>query len=247
MKRIFVIALLSSILSINSFAQCTPDTSIHQPGVFPDSATGFTPGYLGMPYNQVIQLKVPQDTVVIIFGQPITIPIDSVQLTSFSGLPTGLALYCNPSSCTYPGGSNGCAVISGTPTDTGHFQLTATVTTYAGGGLPPQVNTVNYYSITVTDPAGLEEFTSNNFAVTQNTPNPFSGISIITYNIPHNGKVEFKMYNLLGKEVYHYTEQGKGGINNISIEGSKFSPGTYMYSLMFDNKTITKSLMISEQ
>lgn len=247
MKRILVITMLSFALSIQLFAQCTIDTSLHNPGVYPDSATGFASGVINTPYSQVIQVVVPADTTITTPFGPITIPIDSVHLASFTGLPPGLSLSCNPAGCTYTGGSNGCAVISGTPTDTGHFQLSATVTTYAGGGLITQNNTVDYYSIYIATTIGLAEFSSNQFAVKQNTPNPFSQLSVITYNIPNSGKVEFKMYNLLGKQIYHSTDEMNAGVNAITVDGSKYAPGAYMYSLIFDNQTITKSLVISER
>ena len=41
MKRLLVLVLLSLISTVKLKAQCTPDTSIHTAGVYPDSATGF--------------------------------------------------------------------------------------------------------------------------------------------------------------------------------------------------------------
>src|SRR5205823_5429951 len=97
--------------------------------IYPDSLTGLSPAVQGVPYNQVLQIRVPPDTVFL--GS--TVPIDSVRLLSFTGLPPGLTLVCNPPSCVFNGGTNGCALISGTPTDTGFFPLTAIVDGYAAG------------------------------------------------------------------------------------------------------------------
>lgn len=243
-KRLLVIALLSLVFNIQSFSQCVPDTSIHNVGVYPDSATGLVSGTVGVPYNQVIQLKVPVDTTVVIII-PITIIIDSVHLANFSGLPPGLSYNCSSPNCTFLGGSNGCADIIGTPTVAGHYPLTAVVITYASGFT--QTDTINYYSIDIASASGVDEFSSNGFAVHQNSPNPFSDFSSISYSIPHKGIVEFKLYNLLGKEVYHDTEAANAGVNSISVDAKNFSPGVYMYSMQFENQTITKRLVISKR
>ena len=57
-KRLLVLTFLSFVFSFNSFAQCVPDSNL-QAGVRPDSATGLMPGVLNMPYNQVLQIRVP--------------------------------------------------------------------------------------------------------------------------------------------------------------------------------------------
>ena len=243
-KRLLVLAMLSLVLSAKTFSQCVPDTSIHQFGIYPDSLTGLSSGVLGVPYTQVLQVRVPADTVY--FGN--TVPIDSVLLVSFVGLPPGLSMICNPPSCTFLGGTNGCALISGTPTDTGLYSLTATVAGYAAGFPFPLINqTLTYYSIHIAATVGLQEFSSNAFTVKQNTPNPFSDYSVIDYNIPHKGNVDFKMFNLLGNQVYYFTESANKGANSITVDARKFSAGVYRYSLTFDNKTVTKSLVISAQ
>lgn len=245
MKRILVVTLLSFIFNIHSYSQCVPDTSIHNVGVYPDSATGLASGTVGVAYDQVIQLKVPVDTVVFIFGVPITITIDSVHLAAFNGLPPGLTYTCSAPNCTFLGGSNGCADILGIPTAAGHYPLTAITNTYASGFT--QTDTINYYSIDIAAASGLATFNSNNFAVNQNTPNPFSDYSIISYNIPHKGMAEFSLFNLIGKEVYHISEMANAGGNSISLDARNFAPGVYMYSLQFENQTITKRMVISKK
>ena len=106
-------SLLTSILVIVLFtgitySQCIPNTAITTSGIFPDSATGLAIGTVGQPYNQVLQIKVPVDTVTTFGGFPLTVPITSIALSSFTGLPPGLTYVCNPTNCVFPGGSNGC-------------------------------------------------------------------------------------------------------------------------------------------
>ncbi len=246
MKRILVLIGLSLVFNMNTFSQCVPDTSINQVGVYPDSATGLAAGTVNIPYIQVIQLKVPADTVIeILPGFPITITIDSVHLAGFSGLPPGLSYSCSAPNCTFLGGANGCADISGTPTVAGVFPLTAVTVTYAAG--LSQTDTINYYSITIGAASGLNEFSSTNFEVKQNSPNPFNETSLITYNIPQNGEVEFRLFNMLGKQVYHSIENKNAGVNTIQVDANKFPSGIYMYSVKFDKQVVSKRLVISKK
>ena len=165
-KRFLLTLFVVATIKIAS-AQCIPDLTITQAGIFPDSATGLASGVINMPYNQVLQMRIPADTTIIVIIFPVTIPIDSVRLISLTGLPPGLSHSCNPTNCTYLGGTNGCALIDGTPTDTGLFTVTAVVTTYAGGGQYTQTDTLNYYTIRINSSVGLSEFSPNNFMVEQ--------------------------------------------------------------------------------
>jgi len=252
-KRLLVIALLYAIGSAQSFSQCIPDTTIQTVGVFPDSATGLAIGTQFVAYNQVLQIKAPLDTqvTIVIFGIPtnINVTIDSMHLNAINGLPNGLSLTCSTPTCTFAGGANGCADISGIPTDTGTFPLTAIVTSYAHpAGLPySQTDSIQYYTIRINGTTGLNDIQSNTFTVQQNNPNPFNGKSIISYHLPYKGAVTFKLFNLLGKQVYNSTQIADGGKNIITINASDFDAGIYVYSIQFDTKTITKRLVIANR
>ncbi|MFM7903469.1 MAG: hypothetical protein ACKPAD_15980, partial [Bacteroidota bacterium] len=113
--------LLSTVLVFGTAhlasAQCVPDPTITIPGIYPDSATGLSSGVVGTPYTQVIQAKVPVDTVVSINGLPPTnITISNITVTGVTGLPPGLTYSTTPANGIFPGGSNGCMLVSGTPT-----------------------------------------------------------------------------------------------------------------------------------
>ena len=246
MKRIIVLCFLSIFFATKIFAQCTPDTSLHSPGLYPDSATGLTTAIQNMPYNQVIQLVVPSDTIVYFGGFPFNAHIDSVSLSSLTGMPSGFSISCNPSTCTYPGGTTGCALISGTTSDTGNFQLTAIVTYYATvlAQQIVQIDTVQYYKIRVNTTAGVHHLSGNTFSVEQNQPNPFHTISTIEYNLPQKGEIEFRLFNVIGKEVYHLTKNSDRGPGSINIDAHDYPAGVYIYSMSFERVTLTKRLVI---
>ncbi|MFM7014697.1 MAG: T9SS type A sorting domain-containing protein [Bacteroidota bacterium] len=250
MKKIFTILASFILLGSNiAFSQCTPNTSITQPGIFPDSATGLTPAVMNQPYTQIMQMRVPVDTVVSIGPLPVTVPIVSIELMSFTGLPAGLSYSCNPASCVYPGGSNGCVAITGTPTVSGHFPLIAVTKTIATVfGVPtPQYDTLTYYYLDVTTSAGLSESGVPTLSMSQNMPNPTEDFTSIIYNLPSTSEVEFYMHNMIGKEVYHRTYNGDQGENVIKLDVRDFTPGVYMYSISVNGESITKRMVISKK
>lgn len=110
----FLVCLLIASGSQFVSAQCTPDTSQSNQGIYPNP---MPPGCVGVPYNEVVQFVFPIDTTVSGF----TVPFDSFQITSVTSLPTGLGYVCNNATCKFiPAGpgqpARGCIVVSGTPT-----------------------------------------------------------------------------------------------------------------------------------
>ena len=230
-------------------AQCVPGTST-DPGITPDSATGLSPAVVGQPYNQVMQIVVPPDTTAMIGPVPVNVTIVSITLSSFTGLPPGLTYSCTPSSCIFPGGSNGCVQISGTPTVAGTFSLTAITATVGSTiiGNITQYDTIAYYNISVTGSAtGIDESTGLSFAMDQNTPNPCNEMADIRFVLPQMGEVEFRMFNLIGKEVYRSLINGEQGENNLKVDSRDFAPGVYMYTMTWNGETISKRMVISRK
>ena len=229
MRNLFLLFVFG-VFFTGSFAQCLPNTSILIPGIYPDSATGLSSGVLNQPYNQVMQLRTPLDTVTNLG----LVTVDSITLVSFAGLPPGLTYACNPGTCVFPGGSNGCVLISGTPSQIGTYSLLAITRTKGklfNLPIPPQIDTIDYYKIVITQTQGLQSSQSLKFELFQNDPNPFSVFTNISYTCPVPMPVNLKVFNLLGKEVYTKIYLSNTGKNIIKLEADDFAPGIYMYSL----------------
>lgn len=115
MKRILPLIFLFSLMTVieTSYAQCTPDPYVTKPGIYPDSASGFPPAVATYPYNLTITVVVPADTLI----PPLPLlPIDSIGVTGVEGLPEGFQFLPSRPSGFWPGGTKGCALITGTPT-----------------------------------------------------------------------------------------------------------------------------------
>src|ERR1022692_1289930 len=104
------VLLLAGIVNVN--AQCVPDPNVTTHGITPDSAVGFVTGYVGLPYQQVVTIVVPKDTLA--YGV-LLLNFDSIALNSFTGLPNGFTYAC-PKRCMWLGNTKGCLVINGNPT-----------------------------------------------------------------------------------------------------------------------------------
>lgn len=145
-------------LAFSSSAQCTPDPQFTDPGIYPDSATGFSAACVGLEYTQLITNVVPVDTCVQVvpFLPCVPMVFDSIVIVNFTGLPSSLSYDCNTSlgGCSFAGGQTGCAIINGTPTvaDIGTHNLVITVDVYVGSlGTPSATQVIDWYFIEISD------------------------------------------------------------------------------------------------
>lgn len=136
-KIIFTIALLTSLV----YGQCNVNNSTPSTrGLYPNP---LPVGSIGVAYNQSVTMVFPNqsDTTITVPGfgsQTFTAYYTSFQVQQVSGIPQGMSMplsSCNQNNCIYPitqGQTNrGCMLLSGTPTESGTFQVTTT--NYANG------------------------------------------------------------------------------------------------------------------
>ncbi len=84
-----------------------------------------------------------------------------------------------------------------------------------------------------------------NYSLSQNYPNPFNPSTIIKYQIPKEGYVVLKVYDILGNNVKTlvdgYKTQGKYSVN---FNASNLSSGVYFYQLRAGNFVAAKKLLL---
>ena len=231
-------------------AQCVPDPTITIPGIYPDSATGLSSGIVGTPYTQVIQAKVPVDTVVSLNGLPPTnITISNITVTAVTGLPPGLTYSTTPANGIFPGGSNGCMLVSGTPTTAGVYFVNVVLTTNATFlGFPVnQVDTLDYYSITINTPSSIGGAPSYDFGWVGMSPNPASNFTDLDFTVPSAGTYQLGVYNILGKEMIARPVRTVAGLNRQRLDLSNLSSGVYLVSIRNGNSVLTRRLVVSKK
>ena len=243
--------LFTAAIEVN--AQCNPDLSLTTPGIVPDSATGLAHATVGQFYSDTLQFRVPTDTTFIYMSQQVTFNINWIRVDSVLGLPPGFTWSTTEcGSCnlhSFNGGTNGCVLISGTaPLTTGtyplKFKLTANGTHIIIGTISlPDSN--EDYSIIVDPQAGIPSVTPNSFEVFQNSPNPFSTQTEIAFTAPSGGKADFRVFDLLGREIITRTIEAVPGMNKITLSGRSLKAGIYFYKLDFKNKSLTKKMIVA--
>ena len=79
----------------------------------------------------------------------------------------------------------------------------------------------------------------------QNYPNPFNPSTIIRYDLPKEGMVSIKIYDMLGIEVKTLVNEYKSaGIYNIEFNASNLTSGIYFYKLTLGNITQAKKMLL---
>jgi hypothetical protein len=83
------------------------------------------------------------------------------------------------------------------------------------------------------------------FVLSQNYPNPFNPSTTISYFVPKESFVSIKVYDFLGREVTTLVNETKStGSYELSFDASSLPSGTYFYTLIADNYSATKKMII---
>jgi hypothetical protein len=85
----------------------------------------------------------------------------------------------------------------------------------------------------------------NKFRLEHNYPNPFNASTTIKYEILQQGHVYLAIYNMLGQHVATLFDGiQKPGNYKTLFNANDLASGVYLYMLMYDNKTITKKMLL---
>jgi len=83
------------------------------------------------------------------------------------------------------------------------------------------------------------------FSLSQNYPNPFNPGTTISYQLPVNGFVTLKVYDVLGNEVATLeNEEKSAGEYEIEFDGSNLTSGIYFYKLQSGSFVETKRMLL---
>ncbi len=85
----------------------------------------------------------------------------------------------------------------------------------------------------------------NKFALNQNYPNPFNPTTKINFELPTNGFVALKIFDLTGREVSQLVNEVKdAGYYSVQFDAKNLSSGTYFYKLSADNFSDVKKMVV---
>lgn len=92
------------------------------------------------------------------------------------------------------------------------------------------------------------ELLKNDFALSQNTPNPFTKETTINYQIKNAAaKVSLEIYDIRGVKLFENTQKSLSeGKYSVEINNVDFAAGIYFYSLTVDGNKVTKKMIVSK-
>jgi hypothetical protein len=83
------------------------------------------------------------------------------------------------------------------------------------------------------------------YDLAQNYPNPFNPATKISYDLPLDGKVSLKLYDMIGREVATLVNEVQtAGYYSVNFNGSSLSSGVYFYTITSNNFAATKKMML---
>lgn len=262
-KTLLSIAFIALAFIASAQCEANYDFGAEPFGVSPDPVLGesFEIAQVGVAYTDIIHIKVPTDASDIDETLPQGAPIDSVQLvtvsfnmggTSYTLEQMGLSIACNnsgdsPDPCTFIGGNQYCATLSGTPTTAGEFNLVIEVVgfTTVFGIFIPQAVSFDQYSFIVNGETSTVKQETFTLSLGQNIPNPAIENARIPVTLEKGGNVNFTVVNLLGEVVIAEQFRGHVGNNEFTVPVNQLSGGLYLYSIDVDGKRITKRMVIN--
>jgi hypothetical protein len=85
------------------------------------------------------------------------------------------------------------------------------------------------------------------YSLKHNFPNPFNPSTNIVYDIPSDGLVVLKVYDILGKEVKTLVNKyQKAGEYQVSFDASNLASGIYLYRLTSGSFSQTRKMILEK-
>lgn len=247
MNRLVILFSLL-LLAAGVQAQCAADFDFGTAGwgASPDASVGeqFDTAYVDVPYSDVFHVLVPIDASAI--DPAFQLPLDSIILVNYTLIEDsgqgatltfadlGLDIVCNnggvsPNPCTFVGGDQYCAELTGTPNQSGLFAMTLEVQAWVTvfGVAVPQPYVFDGYVLTVIGPDAVDQNEANRFEM---FPNPTH--DAFQLNLPEGtetkrllvrdltGRLVVSIDNPAGSAIQMTTSDWSNGIYFVTLEGT---------------------------
>jgi len=84
------------------------------------------------------------------------------------------------------------------------------------------------------------------FYLTQNYPNPFNPNTNIAFNLPIAGNISLKIFDISGNLISEVVNNKfySAGYHKLSFNGESLASGVYFYTLLSENNSITKKMLL---
>ncbi len=126
---------------------------------------------------------------------------------------------------------------TGSKSDAAQYYIKA----YNGSSYSGETNTMTSLGIYYPNKEQAENkqnITTLSFSLNQNYPNPFNPSTTIKYQLPSDGFVTLKVYDILGREITTLVNEYKqGGSYDVKFNASELSSGIYFYKITANGKS----------
>ncbi|NUN08922.1 MAG: T9SS type A sorting domain-containing protein [Ignavibacteriaceae bacterium] len=93
--------------------------------------------------------------------------------------------------------------------------------------------------------SAMVSFIPDKFLLMQNYPNPFNGETIIKFQLPADGFVSLRVYDLLGNEAaILVNDYQRAGEHSVKYSASTMASGIYYYELRTEKENIVRKLVL---
>jgi hypothetical protein len=94
----------------------------------------------------------------------------------------------------------------------------------------------------------LTVVTNLQHASLQNYPNPFTGTTSVSFQLPVSGVATLRVYNNLGAEVSTLInkQQLDAGSYTVAFDGTSLPAGLYHYTLRYGNETLSGTMLLKK-
>lgn len=100
-------------------------------------------------------------------------------------------------------------------------------------------------SFTYSKSVQVDVGTPDIYSLEQNYPNPFNPSTLIKYQIPVNGFVTIKVFDVIGNEVAVLVSESKqAGKHSVEFDANNLSGGVYLYQITSDNFVSTRKMVL---
>lgn len=252
---IFTLLFFITGLLIHSvcFGQCTPGDSISCPDyqsdgeICPETLPDVIVNQLYM--EEVTIIAPPEYILDTVSGSSIT--LHHLEIVDITNGPEGMTWDCNAEDDILMVGTYYCFLLEGTPTTIGHYPIKIIIDVYIPGilGSPPLyiatlTDSTSLSMEVIEDPFGIPE-DNNSFNKVECLPNPFKTFFDLSFYSNERKKIDFELFNLLGKKVHTEEFITNTGENHFIYDGSDLPSGIYIYSISDEQQRFTKRIIKS--
>ncbi|MEI7483100.1 MAG: T9SS type A sorting domain-containing protein [Ignavibacteriota bacterium] len=117
--------------------------------------------------------------------------------------------------------------------------------TMTGGSMQTKRPNIIFFINPIVGANGNSNNIPDKYILYQNYPNPFNPVTKINYNIPKNGFVSLRVYDMLGREIRTLVNEEKpAGSYSVDFNATEFSTGVYFYKLESKEFTDVKRMLL---